>query len=220
MTVLLYLVRHGQTDWNRLHRIQGHSDTPLNETGRAQAQALARTFAEKPLSAVYSSPLRRARDTAEAIARVHGLSVRTLDELKELHVGALDGVTLTEMRERYGDFLARWRQDASVRLPGGGETLVELRARAWPAIQRIGQAQAGQQVAVVTHSFLMQVVISAVLGLPLDHFRRVRLSEGGVSTVELSSDGGPPRMAGCTARLVTMNDCCHLSASGGSGYVF
>ncbi|MDO8532247.1 MAG: histidine phosphatase family protein [Dehalococcoidia bacterium] len=219
--MLLYLVRHGQTDWNRLHRIQGHSDTPLNETGRAQAQALARTFAEKPLSAVYSSPLRRARDTAEAIARVHrspdesgrhGLSVRTLDELKELQVGALDGVTLTEMRERYGDFLARWRRDASVRLPGGGETLVELQARAWPAIQRIGQVHAGEQVAVVTHSFLMQVVISAVLGLPLDHFRRVRVSEGGVSTVEFSSDSRP--------RLVAMNDCCHLSVGARSGYVF
>ena len=211
MTVLLYLVRHGQTEWNRLHRIQGQSDPPLNETGRTQARALARVFAERPLDAVYSSPLQRARDTAEAIARVHNLSVQTFDELKELNVGALDGVTLVEMRERYGDFLARWRTDASVRLPGGGETLAELQARAWEAIQRIRQAHAGQQVAVVTHSFLTQVVISAVLGLPLDHFRRVRVSEGAVSIMDFSPGGRP--------RLAAMNDCCHLSASVGSGYV-
>mgnify|MGYP001599028211 CR=1 FL=1 len=211
MTVLLYLVRHGQTEWNRLHRIQGQSDPSLNETGRAQARALARTFAGRPLDAVYSSPLQRARDTAESIAQAHNLPVHTFDELKELNVGALDGVTLVEMRERHGDFLARWRRDASVRLPGGGETLAELRARAWAVIERISQAHAGRRVAVVTHSFLTQVVVSAVLGLPLDHFRRVRVSEGCISAVDFSSNGRP--------RLTTMNDCCHLSASAGSGYV-
>ncbi len=211
MTVLLYLVRHGQTEWNRLHRIQGQSDPPLNETGRAQAQALARAFAGRPLDAVYSSPLQRALDTAEAIARAHNLSVQTFDELKELNVGALDGVTLAEMRERHGDFLARWRQDASVRLPGGGETLAELQARAWTILQCISQAHAGHRVAVVTHSFLTQVVVSAVLGLPLDHFRRVRLSEGCISALDFSSNGRP--------RLAAMNDCCHLTAGAGSGYV-
>lgn len=211
MTVLLYLVRHGQTEWNRLHRIQGQSDPPLNETGRAQALALARTFAGMPLDAVYSSPLQRARDTAESVAQAHNLSIQTFDELKELNVGALDGVTLAEMRERHGDFLARWRRDASVRLPGGGETLAELQARAWAVIERISRAHAGQRVAVVTHSFLTQVVISAVLGLPLDHFRRVRVSEGCISTVEFAFNG--------RSRLAAMNDCCHLTAGAGSGYV-
>ncbi|MBI4307493.1 MAG: histidine phosphatase family protein [Chloroflexi bacterium] len=206
----LYLVRHGETEWNREHRVQGQSDQPLNEAGRRQAEALARAFADRPLAAAYSSPLRRAYDTAQAIARARGLSVQALDELKELHVGVLDGLTFVEMRERYGDFMLRWREDATLRLPGGGETLPDVQARAWPAIERIRQAHGGAQVVVVSHYFLTQVVLCTALGLPLTHFRRLRLGEGSVSVLDFSPDG--------RARVVALNDSCHLTADAGAAH--
>ncbi len=104
----LVLVRHGETDWNAEHRFQGHADPPLNDRGRAQAHALADELRGTPFDAAYTSPLRRAAETAEILAVELQLPVRPVEALREIDVGEWQGLTRAEVRERYPDGFARW----------------------------------------------------------------------------------------------------------------
>jgi len=133
----LILVRHGETRWNRENRVVGHTEIALNNNGRKQVARLTRALKDEKVSAIYSSPLRRARETAAAIARGHGLEVVTDDALKEVDAGELEGLTFEEVMERYSDFLQEWMKDnPSLRMPGG-ESMTELQQRTWPAAERI-----------------------------------------------------------------------------------
>ncbi|HEU0337127.1 MAG TPA: histidine phosphatase family protein, partial [Gaiellaceae bacterium] len=98
-TVLL--ARHGETDWNREGRFQGHADPPLNDLGRAQARELADRLAREPLAAVYASPLRRAYETAEIVAATHDLPLRSVAGLREVDVGSWSGLTRSEIEARF-----------------------------------------------------------------------------------------------------------------------
>ena len=142
MTRIL-LARHGETDWNLQRRVQGHSDTPLNETGRAQALALAETLAGAELDAIYSSDLARARETARVVAERLGLSVSVLPELRERNFGTWEGLTDTEI-------LARFPQAKSGSW-GDAETKEEMTERVLGALRRIAAAHPGGRVLVVTH---------------------------------------------------------------------
>ncbi len=130
------LVRHGETDWNRIHRLQGgDSDTPLNETGRTQAQRLALRLTDEDVRAVYTSPLKRALDTALEIARYHRLKVKTLSSLKEIHVGKLEGADSTKMPLRWDQLLCQ-NGDNEARTYGI-EPIVQVQMRTWNAIKEI-----------------------------------------------------------------------------------
>ena len=142
MTTFL-LARHGETDWNAQRRVQGHSDTPLNETGRAQAVALATTLEGTELDAIYSSDLARARETARVVADRLGLPVRQLPELRERNFGSWEGLTDTEILERF--------PDAKSGTWGDGETKEEMTKRVLRALRRIADAHPSGRVLVVTH---------------------------------------------------------------------
>lgn len=171
----ILLVRHAETDWNRDGRCQGSTDLELNATGREQARRLASRFARRRLAALYSSALKRARQTAEAIqARHPRLELRVDDDLRELDHGELEGLTFAEIRVRYPDLLAAWRTRASeVTLPGG-EALAEVAARAWRAIERIVARERGT-VVVVSHNFPILAILCRVTGTDLDRYRTFQL---------------------------------------------
>ena len=207
----LILVRHGATDWNQQRRVQGLSNLGLNETGRGQAEALAQSLKDVKVDAIYTSPLRRAQETARAISRFHQVEVVTIDGLKELDVGAVDGLTYEEMRIHHSEFFTKWMADfTSVRLPGGG-TVPELRDQCCAAIQDIVKKQqpgrgekSGDEdkvVVAVTHFFPIMCIICNTLGLDLSYCRRLRLDVASMCTLELN----PER-----AVLVSFNDTCHL----------
>ena len=139
MTTLL-LVRHGETDWNRELRIQGSSDTDLNETGRAQARELAQELAEERLDAVYSSDLRRARETAELVTAGRGLDVRLDSALRERSFGSWEGLTREQIVERFGEHA---RHD--------GESDEQVRERMLEAVRRIAAEHPHEEVLVVSH---------------------------------------------------------------------
>lgn len=201
MPVDLVLVRHGQTVLNRQQRVQGRSDSPLDETGRAQANLLASSLARIPVRAVFSSPLRRATETANAIAARHGIDVQMEEGLIEMDVGELDGVTYREMRVRFGDFLKAWNRDAgSVRMPGG-ETVQEVQARAWPILQKAASACHDGAIVLVSHSFALQGLVCRAMDVPLTHFERVRHDIAAV-TIFAVRDG--------EFILRCLNDRCHL----------
>ena len=207
----LILVRHGATDWNQQRRIQGLSNLGLNEIGRGQAEALARALKDVKIDAIYTSPLRRAQETARAISCFHQVEVVTIDGLKELDVGEVDGLTYEEMRIRHSEFFTKWMADfTSVRLPGGG-TVPELRDQCCAAVQDIVKKQqpgtgdkCGDEdkvVVAVTHFFPIMCIICNTLGLDLSYCRRLRLDVASMCTLEFN----PERTV-----LVSFNDTCHL----------
>ncbi|KPJ53505.1 MAG: hypothetical protein AMJ37_01350 [Dehalococcoidia bacterium DG_18] len=201
----LILVRHGETSWNQENRVLGHTEIELNEKGRKQAERLALALKDETLAAIYSSPLRRARETAEEIARFHGLEVVTDDGLKEVDAGELDGLTFQEMMERYGDFLKEWVKDEpSLRMPGG-ESIAELQQRTWPAVERMVRDHPDGIVILVSHAFAILSIICKAIGLSLSHFRRLRLSTASISILNFGGRG---------TSLVLFNDTCHLANEG------
>jgi broad specificity phosphatase PhoE len=147
----ILLVRHGETDWNLERRVQGHSDRPLNATGLAQAAALVEELADERIDAVYASDLVRALETARGVAAARGLPVEALPELREKDFGSWEGLTDTEIRDRFPQALiGPW---------GDAETSEELAARVLAALRRIAAAHPGGRVLVVTHGGPVRAVL-------------------------------------------------------------
>jgi len=198
-------VRHGETHWNKDGLIQGaDSDIELNDTGLEQARRLAVFLRNEPITTVLSSPLRRAIATAEVIAGEHQLPVKTDEGLKELKVGDLEGVSISNLSTTFSRFLLKWWQDGEAMKLPNGESLVDLQQRVWKAIDGLMERQkTGSDLdtdgtaVVVSHYFVTLAIILKALDLPLEYFIKFKLDLGGVSILEFRDYG---------ARLVTFND--------------
>ena len=154
----LYLVRHGQTDWNVEGRWQGQADVPLNERGRQQAAQVARALSKLGLVAIYSSDLLRARETANTLAALTGLEVQLDPRLREIHQGEWQGMLVSEIQERYGEAFQRRKDDPLNVAPPGGETVLQVKERVVDAIEDIVQQHPQERVAVVSHGFALAVI--------------------------------------------------------------
>lgn len=173
--VPILLIRHAQTAWNAERRFQGISDLPLDETGRAQAAALGRAMAGLPLSALYTSPLRRARETAASVAAGRDLDPAAVPGLMELNQGELEGEPASALPSRYPDFLKAWIADPGAAAVPGGESLGQVQARALAGLIPLLQAaQPGPPVAVVTHQMVISSLICHSLSLPLRYYGLIR----------------------------------------------
>jgi broad specificity phosphatase PhoE len=166
----VYLARHGESDWNVERRWQGHTDRPLTEKGRRQAKALAARLAGVDLDAVYASDLRRAWETAEAVAQAHGLEVTRLPELREVHVGSWGGLTRDECEARFPEAFERWRS-------GGqgwddGETYDEMAARVVSTLHQLARDHPNGRVLVVSHGGPIRAVHAHALGVDVATHRR------------------------------------------------
>ena len=147
----ILLARHGETDWNRERRVQGHADEPLNETGRAQARELAAELAREPFDAIYASDLARAGETALIVAEHHDVDVVLLPELRERHFGSWEGLTDTEILRRFPDARpGHW---------GDGEVAEEMAGRVVAAVHRIAESHPGGHVLVVAHGGPLRAVL-------------------------------------------------------------
>jgi probable phosphoglycerate mutase len=182
---LITLVRHGQTDWNLARRIQGTTDIPLNETGRADAHRAAAELAGSVHHSVYASPLLRARETAEIIADTLGLPApRLVDGIREREFGEGEGMLVPDYLEKYGDWHAP--------VPGA-ETLEEVGVRALAALHRIARdarrrsAPTAESVIVVAHGGVIRSLIDHVSGGTLPRVGDV-LANGSVHRFEASPD--------------------------------
>ena len=171
MTTIL-IARHGQSDWNQERRWQGHADRPLTERGREQAQTLAARLAHIDLDAVYSSDLRRARDTGAVVAESQGLELRQLPDLREVDVGSWSGLTRAEAEARFPEGFARWRDG----YPGwkDGETYEAMTDRVLQAVEQIASEHDGGRVLVVSHGGPIRAMHAAALGLDVHAYRRLR----------------------------------------------
>jgi phosphoserine phosphatase len=204
----LILVRHGETHWNEEKRVQGgDADIELNDTGLEQARRVAAFLAREPVTAVLSSPLQRARITAEIIAGRHSLPVEVDERLRELRVGELDGMSIAALNTTFSQFLLqRWQAGEASRLPND-ETFVQLQDRTWTVVQDLLQRansvctnpgpSTEQTMVVVSHFFVTLAIILKALDLPPDCFTRFRVGLASVSILEFGDS---------ITRLVTFND--------------
>lgn len=198
----IILVRHGQTEWNRVERFRGRADVPLNETGLAQAEAAGRRIAAtwQPV-AVYSSPLSRARRTAEAIARPLNLRPESTPGLVDIDYGEWQGLTPDEARQRWPDEVQAWYESPhTARIPGG-ETLPALQARAMAAVLELAARHAGRTIVLVSHTVVNRAILLGALGAGLECFWRLRQDNGALNVLEVEGERWT---------LVSMNDTCHL----------
>jgi probable phosphoglycerate mutase len=202
----LMLVRHAETGHNADSRVQGQADNPLSDLGVRQAAALGEHLRREPIAAVVASPLVRAAATAGAIATPHGLAVELEPALMEMNVGEMEGLSVTEMRSRFPDFLAEWvtERGPALRMPGG-ESLEEVQARAWRVVERLAEQYADETVVLVSHNFVLCCLITRALEMALHEFRRFRLSVCGVTTLRLRHE---------RVVVVHLNDTCHLVRAG------
>jgi probable phosphoglycerate mutase len=181
----LLLVRHGETDWNRDLRFQGHADPPLNELGRRQAHDLAERLEGEPLAAIYCSDLRRAHETARIVGRKLGVGVTVVPGLREIDVGSWSGLTREEIAERFPEGFGRW-------LEGGGghdgETRDELAARVLESARRIAAAHPGEHVLLVSHGGALRALLSHAEGQRSTR----RLDNCAVCRIAVQGDGFRP----------------------------
>lgn len=169
MTEIL-LARHGETDWNRESRFQGHADPPLNQLGREQAMELAARLASEELTAVYSSPLRRAFETAEMVAAAHGLSAVPVDGLREVDVGSWEALTRGEVERRFPEQFRRWL--AYGRGWDDGETYKEMGSRAIAALEQLAARHDGERIAAITHGGPIRAALARAAGISHSEARR------------------------------------------------
>jgi broad specificity phosphatase PhoE len=167
MPTTLVLVRHGETDWNRERRFQGHADMPLNDEGRRQARELADALRDETLGAVYTSPLQRAHETARIVAAALGLEPRELEALREIDVGDWQGMTVDDVRKMFPELAeVAWRSGWP-----NGETHDELGARVLPALLELESRHPDQRVLGVTHAGPIRVALAAAAGLTHEQSR-------------------------------------------------
>ena len=164
MTTRLYLVRHGATQLTAEDKFSGSVGVDLSEEGRAQAQRLAARLAEHKIAATFCSPLSRTLETAQIIAKPHGLTPIIRDGLREISHGHWEGITRKEVEEQFCDEYAAWDADPFTFAPEGGESGISVLARALPVIREIVVKYEGQNVLVVSHKATLRLIISSLLG--------------------------------------------------------
>jgi probable phosphoglycerate mutase len=191
----LILARHGETDWNRENRFQGHADPPLNALGRRQSAELAEALAGETIARVYTSPLRRAAETAEIVARRLAVELETLEPLREIDVGAWSGLTRDEVAANFPASYARWLD----RAPHGfedGETYDQLAARVIPAIRSLADRHASETLLVITHGGPSRVVQAHAAGIDYAEARRRETGLANCAMCRFAVENGDIRRLG------------------------
>ena len=185
----LIVLRHGETAWNVDTRLQGHTDIALNPTGHWQAQRLAEALADETLAAVVCSDLQRALVTAQHVAQPHGLMPAIDPGLRERGFGILEGCTWAEVEERHPEAAQQWRRRIPHWAPPQGESLADLQARIQRTVNTWAQQYVGQQVALVAHGGVLDVLHRWATGLALDAPRSWTLPNAAINRLLWTPDG-------------------------------
>jgi broad specificity phosphatase PhoE len=205
----IYLVRHGETAWNKARIFRGRRDIPLDEQGRREAACAAQALRDVPLRRIYTSPLSRARDTAEAIAADRRIEVVQDAVFTDMDYGEWTEYWDVEAREKFGEQYRLWQEAPHrVKFPGG-ESLDDVRRRAASRLLALAREHLRDTIALVTHRVVLKLLLLEAKGLDNSHFWAVRLDTGAISVLEC--EAGPGSGSG-TLRVVVENDTRHLRA--------
>jgi len=197
----IYLVRHGQTAWNKEEIFRGRTDVPLNEIGMREAELAGEYLKDKEIHVIYSSPLSRAWQTAQKIAQFHSLEVQPLEGIIDMSFGNWEGQSHRDIQKNDKETYRQWVETPHlVRLPGG-ESLDDVRMRAMAALDEVIQKHPGKSLVLVTHRVVNKVLICGILGLDNSHFWQIAQDTTAINLIQHRNG---------KYILSLMNETCHL----------
>jgi broad specificity phosphatase PhoE len=203
MTTSIYLVRHGQTAWNKEEIFRGRTDVPLDETGLRQAELAGEYFKEMEIHAIYSSPLSRALETAQKIAQFHNTKVQPLQGILDMSFGRWEGQSHLDIQKNDREIYRQWREEPHLaRLPSG-ESLDDVRVRAMAALEEVIRNHPGKTLILVSHRVVNKVLICGILGLDNSHFWQITQDTTAINLIKYKEG---------KYILSLMNETCHLKA--------
>jgi probable phosphoglycerate mutase len=198
----LIIIRHGESEWNRIGRYQGQLDAPLSELGLHQAEALAERLKNEPIDAIFTSPLQRAAKTAEAIARYHPrLQVETSPALLEIHHGDWQGMLAHDVLARFGPGLQEWRVSPTRSQMPNGESFSNILKRVLDFKEHLCQEFSNKNVLISTHDVVVKILVADTLGMNMDRINRIWVTNASISVIEYGND---------LPYLVSLSEACHL----------
>jgi broad specificity phosphatase PhoE len=197
----IYLIRHGQTEWNKGQIFRGRIDISLNERGSKEAEVILGVMKDNNISAIYTSPLKRSIETARPMAEFFNLEIVPIDGLIDINYGDWQGLTMDDVRKRYKAQYNQWIKTPNlVRFPNG-ETLDEVQERSFYAFKEIVKKNPGKTIIVLPHRVINKVLLCALLGLGNSHFWDIKQDTGCINLIEYS---------GGRFVISLINDTCHL----------
>jgi len=202
------LIRHGESVWNGERRTQGSQDPDLSPRGRRQSDLLVarlRTHLSKRVTAVYTSPLRRAAETAERIGGALNLPTVSEPDFREMCLGRWEGMTVSQIQAAFPGTYERWLQDPLAFPAPGGERLEAFARRVVGAFERMQAALPGADLIVVSHGGVIKALLCHVLGLDMRSLFRIKQDNTAMNHVEVNAE---------VRRVLLVNDTCHLSEAG------
>ena len=201
MITTLLVIRHGQTDSNISGYYMGWSQEDLNEKGYEQVKLLSDRLSDVPIDIIYSSPLKRAISTADAVTEPHSLAPIAMDDLIEINLGDWQELHAGEIIKRWPDMWQQSRVDPSGLAWPNGESFAQTAERSVRAFDSIVDANRGKLVAVVTHDIIVRIMAMYVLGVPYSTYRRMEISNASFTKIVVMDD---------KKQLITLNDTSHL----------
>ncbi|MBF8437461.1 alpha-ribazole phosphatase [Halanaerobiaceae bacterium Z-7014] len=180
----IILIRHGETEWNKVRKYQGHMDIELNDWGRQQAGEAAKELANLDIDYFASSDLKRARETAEIIASFHNNNIKEFKELREMNFGEWEGKGFKEIKNDYPEDFQKWIEDPIKFSPPAGETLKEFQDRVLEGFNTILE-NGFDRNAIVTHGGVIMVFLATILEMPLINYRKFEVANTGITRVNL-----------------------------------
>jgi phosphoserine phosphatase len=183
----IYIIRHGETTWNKEEVFRGRKDIPLNETGKKQAERAGLYFSERRIDRIVSSPLKRAVETAEAIAMAAGAPIELTDDFTDMNFGIWEGLSVQEVEAAYPTDFTLWMGSPERLRVAGAETLQMVRKRVSDGLVKVA-GQEESSIAVVTHRVICKVLVLHFLKIGNDHFWDMKFDPGSISLVEKRND--------------------------------
>jgi len=188
MALRLFVLRHGETEWSRERRFAGWRDIPLSDAGRQQCEAAATALTPVAVASVYTSPLERARTSAETIAKPHGLDVRVEPAFREMGFGEWEGRTRGEVAASDPARYEAWRTAPEAFAAPGGESVATVAARVTAGLDELRAEHDGQSVVLVTHAIVVRLIVLGALGLGPERLWSVDAAPAGITELEYRDD--------------------------------
>ena len=201
MTITIYIVRHGQTEWNLLGKTQGHGNSDLTPKGIEQAELLADSMTKYPIDYIYSSDLGRAYQTAEIIGNKLNIEVERTEALREMNFGTWEGRIIKDIIEEDPELYKMWRNEPHLAKIPQGETLSQIKERTDAFIKEINEKYDGKHIVLVTHSLCARIMLLSFLDSDVKNIYRINQANTALNIIELR-DYGPV--------VMKMNDTTHI----------
>ena len=205
MSVTILLMRHGETDWNRMRIFRGIHDIPLNENGVRQARQIAEAIAARRIDAAYSSPLCRALETAKIALQACAVGVTIHEGLKDFNYGRWTGMEEEAVAKEWPDEYARWVKEPHIARPPGGDALQDVFDRAFAAVESIVEGHDGQTIALFGHRVVNKLLVLGMLSLGAERFNLVRQDNCCIDEFVRTEEGYV---------VIRLNDTCHIRQAG------